>query len=1021
MEIGSRIVTKIKHRTQTSPTRQRRWPGSSKQESTASLRPQSAKLHAKFLDLTLRPEKKKRGRPTTAKHREVKFSPEYPKRGQLYNDAILQREECLATIVQGCQEGGWRPGNDGISRILPLLAPLRLLSLAVVESILRWKVAADNRAFLWDGASYLHKMTSDTNVLDPFLSLELGFPMRRNPFMSSMALDTPQLTLLVCCPHKQQRTDDVVQCIARRLHFGTLEPGDMALNTRVISAMVAIVKEDMETQLDQEVMLGQTQHKASLDLDMSTISFEPDPEATVATIPTLKQQQQQQQRQPKLSAVYSPRDPRNDSATNTSKNSSSFRKLLHPVPTTNETLGRGTSDDDDDVHNDLQRIFSLCNDVSTAASQLKRQLHVLDTATKMDAPSATIFCALEPIPSYATSPLATPLRRRDLASPSSPIQSTPSPDIISANDDKLTSYIESLSTRIDRLRAFDVEAATDDDYKSLAIPSPVRSPHDDGTVQSPLSSTSLASPIFPKAASLARHQPYRFASLDKVESTPKPTKTLLQRTLAKHSNTICAEVPSSRSPQPIPLTPTNQRTTLVRNTSNSKRAPLTTTMTPASSSSRKLGKAIYDADSDPIKQAKSTEKATGDTYSPTSQRQPRTKQKNSAGNTRPCQHVLPDDASPRDSASSSLPTASTPREADWQQHRRKSSDHRMHCVAQHRSAVRLQAWWRHVRWRRSRYQHRRRRQFAVQTIENTYQRHRRRRQTRQREAAASVLQQWAIRRTALRRDWRALCHTKRRAVAGRSIQRSWRSYRTKCPCLDDEAHTTSGAGLDILTLVQSVLLESILDRVWICIGVRSTAAATIQSQYWTFQFNQQQASVLQRHHTPVIGVAAIPTTGHERCSSTIPGSNRGFIPPLQTKSQRDLQDQYADEGFESEGSARCDTSSTTPHDTRHDAATNAVHTDVKLMVMPYFILWMTNRLRCVQYRDLERRAKRERVRLAYTTWHDQSRRIVRVRTAFCGWRDQAQFEKDKRVQTRAEFAQSAKAWKQLQRGKHPSS
>ncbi|RHY36416.1 hypothetical protein DYB25_000640 [Aphanomyces astaci] len=384
----------------------------------------------------------------------------------------------------------------------------------------------------------------------------------------------------------------------------------MALNTRVISAMVAIVKEDMETQLDQEVMLGQTQHKASLDLDMPTISFEPDPEATVATIPTLKQQQQQQQRQPKLSAVYLPfqrvpRDPRNDSATNTSKNSSSIRKLLHPVPTTNETLGRGTSDDDDDVHNDLQRIFSLCNDVSTAASQLKRQLHVLDTATKMDAPSATIFCALEPIPSYATSPLATPLRRRDLASPSSPIQSTPSPDIISAKDDKLTSYIESLSARIDRLRAFDVEAATDDDYKSLAIPSPVRSPHDDGTVQPPLSSTSLASPIFPKAA--------------------------------------------------------------------------------------------------------------------------------------------------------------------------------------------------------------------------------------------------------------------------------------------------------------------------------------------------------------------------------------------------------------------------------HDAATHAVHTDVKLMVMPYFILWMTNRLRCVQYRDLERRAKRERVRLAYMTWHDQSRRIVRVRTAFCGWRDQAQFEKDKRVQTRAEFAQSAKAWKQLQRGKHPSS
>ncbi|RHY94381.1 hypothetical protein DYB31_002105 [Aphanomyces astaci] len=588
----------------------------------------------------------------------------------------------------------------------------------------------------------------------------------------------------------------------------------MALNTRVISAMVAIVKEDMETQLDQEVMLGQTQHKASLDLDMSTISFEPDPEATVATIPTLKQQQQQQQRQPKLSAVYLPfqrvpRDPRNDSATNTSKNSSSIRKLLHPVPTTNETLGRGTSDDDDDVHNDLQRIFSLCNDVSTAASQLKRQLHVLDTATKMDAPSATIFCALEPIPSYATSPLATPLRRRDLASPSSPIQSTPSPDIISAKDDKLTSYIESLSARIDRLRAFDVEAATDDDYKSLAIPSPVRSPHDDGTVQPPLSSTSLASPIFPKAASLARHQPYHIV----YQQPPHLEKPIGSSAAAKATTTACIAWRNTGLP------------------SDCKRGGVMF-------AGVGRGTSIGDADSLPFRRLKTRTSATA---------------------------------------------------------------------------------------------------VVVKRV-----------------------------------------NERRRPVS-------------------------SNSGRSVAQL---------------CDG---TGALAVTPNDERSQFNQQQASVFQRHHTPVIGVAAIPTTGHERCSSTIPGSNRGFIPPLQTKSQRDLQDQYADEGFESEGSARCGTSSTTPHDTRHDAATHAVHTDVKLMVMPYFILWMTNRLRCVQYRDLERRAKRERVRLAYMTWHDQSRRIVRVRTAFCGWRDQAQFEKDKRVQTRAEFAQSAKAWKQLQRGKHPSS
>ncbi|RHY27740.1 hypothetical protein DYB32_006560 [Aphanomyces invadans] len=173
------------------------------------MRPQSAKLNAKFHDLALRPEKKKRGRPTTAKSRDVKFTPEYPQRGQhrnhldrihdtrkptataeLWSDeedddggvlgddpaisntivaapncsklkmtvvqSILQREECLATIVERCREGRW--GSEGTGQILPLLVPLRLHSLAVVESIQRWKAAANNRAFVWDDASYLHKV-----------------------------------------------------------------------------------------------------------------------------------------------------------------------------------------------------------------------------------------------------------------------------------------------------------------------------------------------------------------------------------------------------------------------------------------------------------------------------------------------------------------------------------------------------------------------------------------------------------------------------------------------------------------------------------------------------------------------------------------------------------------------------------------------------------------------------------------------------------------------------------------------
>ncbi|CAK5119435.1 unnamed protein product [Aphanomyces euteiches] len=456
MEIATRIVK-----------RQKDAPRLSKQRLSSS-RPQSAKTNAKFVGLTLQPhEKKKRSRPTTAQSRDTRFQPGYPQRDSrqyteherqeyqgnepiaLWSDddeedegqvemehiapqplrtsssdlkmlvvqAILQREECVATLQDGVLEG-WRS-----PRLWSLLAPLRLYSLAAVEAIVQWKVAAGDRCFLWKGESYLRKMAHDASFLDGYLSNDMGFSLDNNPFISSLALNAPQLKLLVCCQHKQN--DDVVHCIARRIRLGAHEETDEVLAKRVVLASVAMAKEEMELQLDAS-------------LQLNTLEWSSEQRATTAII--AKPSSRLESDSPpaptrfiSLATLDRLSTPKRYSSSKPNQRKSTTSNASLPQPqesrTTSSTpalVPSATEDQEDSqVHMDLRRIFDLCNDVKSAATDLERQLNVLDSAatSAMGSTRAPFIFELEPATSEKSIKL--PPSSTEESIPSSSEEDTP--------------------------------------------------------------------------------------------------------------------------------------------------------------------------------------------------------------------------------------------------------------------------------------------------------------------------------------------------------------------------------------------------------------------------------------------------------------------------------------------------------------------------------------------------------------------------------------------------------------------
>ncbi|CAK4113701.1 unnamed protein product [Aphanomyces euteiches] len=456
MEIATRIVK-----------RQKDAPRLSKQRLSSS-RPQSAKTNAKFVGLTLQPhEKKKRSRPTTAQSRDTRFQPGYPQRDSrqyteherqeyqgnepiaLWSDddeedegqvemehiapqplrtsssdlkmlvvqAILQREECVATLQDGVLEG-WRS-----PRLWSLLAPLRLYSLAAVEAIVQWKVAAGDRCFLWKGESYLRKMAHDASFLDGYLSNDMGFSLDNNPFISSLALNAPQLKLLVCCQHKQN--DDVVHCIARRIRLGAHEETDEVLAKRVVLASVAMAKEEMELQLDAS-------------LQLNTLEWSSEQRATTAII--AKPSSRLESDSPpaptrfiSLATLDRLSTPKRYSSSKPNQRKSTTSNASLPQPqesrTTSSTpalVPSATEDQEDSqVHMDLRRIFDLCNDVKSAATDLERQLNVLDSAATLAMGSTRAPFIFELEPATSEKSIKLPPSSTEESIPSSSEEDTP--------------------------------------------------------------------------------------------------------------------------------------------------------------------------------------------------------------------------------------------------------------------------------------------------------------------------------------------------------------------------------------------------------------------------------------------------------------------------------------------------------------------------------------------------------------------------------------------------------------------
>ncbi|CAK4077142.1 unnamed protein product [Aphanomyces euteiches] len=434
----------------------------------SSSRPQSAKTNAKFVGLTLQPhEKKKRSRPTTAQSRDTRFQPGYPQRDSrqyteherqeyqgnepiaLWSDddeedegqvemehiapqplrtsssdlkmlvvqAILQREECVATLQDGVLEG-WRS-----PRLWSLLAPLRLYSLAAVEAIVQWKVAAGDRCFLWKGESYLRKMAHDASFLDGYLSNDMGFSLDNNPFISSLALNAPQLKLLVCCQHKQN--DDVVHCIARRIRLGAHEETDEVLAKRVVLASVAMAKEEMELQLDAS-------------LQLNTLEWSSEQRATTAII--AKPSSRLESDSPpaptrfiSLATLDRLSTPKRYSSSKPNQRKSTTSNASLPQPqesrTTSSTpalVPSATEDQEDSqVHMDLRRIFDLCNDVKSAATDLERQLNVLDSAATLAMGSTRAPFIFELEPATSEKSIKLPPSSTEESIPSSSEEDTP--------------------------------------------------------------------------------------------------------------------------------------------------------------------------------------------------------------------------------------------------------------------------------------------------------------------------------------------------------------------------------------------------------------------------------------------------------------------------------------------------------------------------------------------------------------------------------------------------------------------
>ncbi|EQC31113.1 hypothetical protein SDRG_11298 [Saprolegnia diclina VS20] len=795
---------------------------------------------------------------------------------------ILQREECISELLETVQHHA-----VDAALLLSFLPLLRLCTLAVVEAIATWQRAATDsgRRYLWHGANYLLKVRSDTDFLDSVLADSiLGLSsLCSNPFFTSLNLTAPQLRRLAS---SDELSDDMVSCIVRRVRFGEdASVVDPVLATRVVRAMVHIVREEILVDA-----LTPMRTVAPLQWNVS--------ESAEAEAPTLRTRRSKHRPPP----------------------STETKVEAEPAKTSPPSAARRRRRvDTSSSMSELQRIFELCNDVTTAAGQLQTQLRVLDEATGNEQPKAkTVDDRRDVEPSWA---LATPV----LATPKAALRApTPEPlesaadivEIIPTEDDD--DVLRSITGRLQTLRAL---VALDDDV----------------TVDEPTT------------------------EVHRVEPSPEPTIT--------NDNVACEETSQATSPR---INSANQALCDQGSNhfgfSNNQHGPSHDRHSSSSNDESTGVTAGYGTVTNAVDGPRTPEcqgAIRGKAVKTTGLDGRRARKASSSVRTlatcllefecaaapdAPLQSPAPGDlvvnVVPRldmllvEAAPSTLSA----------RHRRRSLDHRRWCLLQHR-------------------------QSAATTLQHAWRCHLHRQLQRRHHTAASILATFWRRR---KRCWR------RRHRAAVAIQSKWLEYREKQRKMRLLRERTA-------QLMGGVVVQCIQEAIDKHLRTRAAGRFIAKWVLRVYRTTSADASYLQPleaadEDVPVALVIPLPT-----CPASL--------------ASEETTAYYMSEEFD-------------------DVAVPAVVLTPPLpsllspraLLLNYFVEWMTNTLRRVQFRSIQMRALRHRRVDAFRIWRATTDDWRRRREAFQAWAAVASAESIKRAQLRIEFAQDAKAWKKLRSG-----
>ncbi|OQR83671.1 hypothetical protein ACHHYP_14421 [Achlya hypogyna] len=607
---------------------------------------------------------------------------------------------------------------------------------------------------------------------------------------------------------------------------------------------------------------------------------------------------------------------------------------------------------------ELQRIFDLCNDVTAAAGHLQVQLQALDEAT--GAPP--------------TVPPRSVVRRLPPPEPEPP-SAAEMIEILQDDD-----FLHSLSGRLQTLRAL---VAQDDASETRGI-----APTPEALLSSALAGSDCA------------------AWNERIEPTPEPMHTPPAKRLRKKKLKA-----NATSQQPRPATPKD----ITRASAAGIKSPV------VKSPGAKSPVAKSSVTKSPVTKTAAPKPSTTKSYVKASALNVTT-----AAPTLPLATTVAVRRSLFEPIVPLLDTAAVlPEPTPASLHRRRSLDHRRWCLLQHHHSVAatVQRWWRgaHRRKRSNRQAalcHHRRQRAAVRTIE-VFWRDSVDRWMRRHRAAAFIQMSWLA-----FADWRRQQQARRARMAEvmgglvvqcihRAIDRHVRTHaaattisrwvlrcqRRPVPplCAADESGNaallceavadTAASSSPVILASNPVVHSAALEAAAACAPLVEPLSASCESP----------KPLVVEPSEPMVGVPPAQIRGPDT-DATVFYLSEDFEPdPVPTRPSSPPSEA---------------TTASTP---RLASASKSILSP-RALLLTYFVEWMTNTLRRVQFRSIRTRANQRQVAGAMEQWQRQAVAQRRQRNAFVAWRDIARAEKAARAARRIEFAADAKAWKKLRTG-----